>query len=305
MTVPHLLLVDDSEAILAYETAALSPHYTLSTATTGREALEKLREIRPAAVLLDLSMPEMTGDELLARMQAESALCSIPVIVVSSEKERGEASKARGARAFLAKPIRAAELQSLVARVLEEERQRTRGDELAVLFFRIGSLELGISLAPVREVLPQPMTESAPAGPDYLSETIDYRGGPVLVLDLALRLGVAHTEPLQERKLIVLGIDERLCAISVDELRAPEVLSADDVFRDARSGAARRTELPEGLLAIVKTPRGLVPIVEARVLLSADLVLRLATPPHPAAAAMSAALPSERRFEGTDDSLAR
>ncbi len=42
MSLPHLLLVDDSEAVLAFQKAALSGHYAVSTALNGREALAKV-----------------------------------------------------------------------------------------------------------------------------------------------------------------------------------------------------------------------------------------------------------------------
>lgn len=272
MPVPHLLLVDDSDAILAYEAAALSGHYTLSTATNGREALEKLGEMRPAAVLLDLSMPEMTGDELLARMQADPALRGIPVVVVSSEKSRGEASRDRGARAFLPKPIRAAELQALIARVLEQERLRARADELSVLFLRIGALEVGIPLDPVREVVAHPMTRHVPMAPDYLSQMIEYRGNPILVLDLASRLGAAYVEPLHERKLVVIEVDGRLLAVAVDGVRAPEAFLGEDVVPKGRIGGADHAPLVDVLVVIVKTPRGPVPVVNPTALLSIQLL---------------------------------
>jgi len=286
VSVPHLLLVDDSEAILAYETAALSSSYTLTTATNGREALEKLREIRPAAVLLDLSMPEMTGDDLLARMQADPSLRRIPVIIVSSETARGESSTRRGARAFLAKPIRATELQVLVARVLEEERIRARGDELAVLFLGVGTVELGIPLDPVREILPQSMTQAVP-GPVYLSEMIHYRGRPALVLDLALRLEIANAEPFHERKLVVVQVDDWPLAIAVDGVRAPEAFAAHDVLETA-TGAGDPGSGIEGLLAFVRTPRGAVPVVEPKAFLSVEPLRRLS-----------------ERLTRSDDSLAR
>ncbi|HYZ90574.1 MAG TPA: response regulator, partial [Myxococcales bacterium] len=123
MSLSHLLLVDDSEAVLAFEKAALSGHYQVSTAANGREALVKLLELKPAAVLLDLSMPEMDGDEVLARMRADPQLTRIPVIIVSSEKQRAEACLRAGARAFLAKPVRAQDLLPLVDRVLAECRR--------------------------------------------------------------------------------------------------------------------------------------------------------------------------------------
>jgi CheY-like chemotaxis protein len=263
VAVPHLLVVDDSEAILAYEIGALSSDYTLTTARNGREALDKLSEIRPAAVLLDLSMPEMTGDELLARMGADPALATIPVIVVSSERTRGEASLKRGARAFLPKPIRALELREIVGLVLEDERRRSREGELAVLFLRIGRLEVGIPLDAIREILLQPMTRSVDDAPEYLSQSIDYRGVHVPVLDLALALSVEHAEPLAERKLVVLDIGDRCLAISVDSAREPEVFP----LRSVESVA---------LVTEVKTLTGVIPVIDPRALLSPEPLRRLA-----------------------------
>src|SRR5690349_4170322 len=105
MSLPHLLLVDDSDAIIAFERAALSGHYILSSATNGREALEKASQLLPDAILLDLSMPVMGGDEVLRHLKASSALKSIPVIIISSEKIRAEQCLAAGAEAFLEKPL--------------------------------------------------------------------------------------------------------------------------------------------------------------------------------------------------------
>jgi CheY-like chemotaxis protein/chemotaxis signal transduction protein len=233
MSRPHLLIVDDSQAILAYQTAALSSHYTLSTASNGRQALERLRgaSSRPAAVLLDLSMPEMTGDDVLALMQTDPALREIPVIVVSSEQARGENSLTRGARAFFPKPIRAQQLREVVARVLDEDRSRANRGELAVLFLGVGPLDFGIPIGAVREILPQPMTRHMPIGPDYMCEMIDYRGTPTLVLDLAIKFGVAHAEPLVERKLVVVAaVADRALALCVDRVREPEVFAAQEVL---------------------------------------------------------------------------
>jgi CheY-like chemotaxis protein len=114
VSLPSLLLVDDSDAILALERAILSGHYTIHTASNGREALEKVGRLHPEAVLLDLSMPEMDGDEVLQRMKADPSTSGIPVIIISSESSRAEACLALGAELFLAKPFRADELLDVV-----------------------------------------------------------------------------------------------------------------------------------------------------------------------------------------------
>jgi CheY-like chemotaxis protein len=52
-------------------------------AADGREALTLLRGLRPALVLTDLMMPDMDGYELMAAMDRDPALATIPVFVIS------------------------------------------------------------------------------------------------------------------------------------------------------------------------------------------------------------------------------
>jgi CheY-like chemotaxis protein len=59
MAQSHVLVVDDSEAILAFMRAVLSTTYAVSTARNGREGLDLCKRLVPDLVLLDLSMPEM------------------------------------------------------------------------------------------------------------------------------------------------------------------------------------------------------------------------------------------------------
>src|SRR5262249_17363798 len=56
------------------------------TAEHGREALERLAEgFTPRLVVLDVSMPVMTGPELLAAMQRDARLARLPVVVMSGD----------------------------------------------------------------------------------------------------------------------------------------------------------------------------------------------------------------------------
>jgi len=63
--------------------------YLVRCAENGQVALDALRRhARPSAVVLDLLMPVMTGNELYDAMQADPALAGIPVIVSTSEPHR-------------------------------------------------------------------------------------------------------------------------------------------------------------------------------------------------------------------------
>jgi CheY-like chemotaxis protein len=270
-------LVDDSEAVLAFEKAALSGHYAISTAMNGREAMAKAEQIVPAAILLDLSMPEMDGDEVLARLQDDPELRRIPVIIISSEKPRAEACLRNGAKAFLPKPIRAQELLPLVGRVLESARAEARAGNVAALFVSVGSVELGLPLESVRNVLHQTAMKPLPLGPSYLSQMFELHGEPVAVLDLARRLGVEHVQPVVERKLVVVQPDGVRLALCVDDVRDPEELAAGDVTPKEKLGGSQHGHLQEALLGVAKTARGSLPLIDPRALVSRQLLRTLAS----------------------------
>ena len=276
MSLPHLLLVDDSEAVLAFEKAALTGHYAISTALTGREALAKVPQIDPAAILLDLSMPEMDGDEVLAHLQDDPHHRRIPVIIISSEKLRAEACLRNGAKAFLPKPIRAQELLPLVERVLEEARAEARAGNLAALFVSVGTVEVGLPLESVRNVMHQTATQPLALGPSYLTEMIELHGAPVAVLDLARRLGLEHAQPVLERKLVVVEREGARIALCVDDVRDPEELLASDVTPRERLGGSEHGALKEALLGVARTARGPLPLIDPRALLSRELLRKLA-----------------------------
>jgi CheY-like chemotaxis protein len=277
VSLPHLLLVDDSEAVLAFQRAALSSHYAISTAMNGREALAKVPQIDPAAILLDLSMPEMDGDEVLAHLQDHPDHRRIPVIIISSEKPRAEACLRNGAKAFLPKPIRAQELLPLVERVLEEARAAARAGNVAALFVSVGKIEVGLPLDCVRNVLHQTATQPIPLGPSYLTQMIELHGEPVAVLDLARRLGVEHTQPLLERKLVVVEREGARIALCVDDVRDPEELTAAEVTPRELLGGSQHGALQEALLGVAKTSRGPLPLIDPRALISRELLRKLAS----------------------------
>jgi CheY-like chemotaxis protein len=276
VSLPHLLLVDDSEAMLAFERAALSGHYVVSTATNGRDALARAAEIRPAAVLLDLSMPEMDGDEVLAQMQRDDDLRNIPVIVVSSEKRRAEVCLRNGAKAYLPKPVKAQDLLPLVESVLEESRRERRSGSLAALFVIVARIELGIPLDAVRSVMHHAATRPLPAAPHYLSEVLDLHGEPVLVLDLARRLGRKHALPIEDRKLVVVECESVSLAVCVDEVRDPEELAPEQVVRRGAIAGAEHGLLRDALVAMARTGRGPLPVIDPRALVSPRLCAELA-----------------------------
>ncbi len=268
MSLPHLLLVDDSEAILAFETAVLGAHYELTTAVNGLEALEKMRRERPQAVLLDLSMPTLGGADVLASLRADRELAAIPVLVVSSELKREDEMRKAGAQGFLGKPLRADRLLAEVARVLEEAADQARRGSLSVLFLTAGGLELGVPLLAVQRVLLQPATSRLPGGPTYLRQMFVYEGEPLGLLDLAVRLGLEHSVPFVDRKVVIFDRAVVPFALQVDQIEDPEDLEPGDIRLPHQLGFEDQGALGELLAAVVRTDKGTRAVIDPRALLS-------------------------------------
>jgi CheY-like chemotaxis protein len=89
----------------------------LLSADLGREAIELARRHHPDLVLLDLNLPDIPGEAVLAALRGDPATRDVPVVVISGDPspDRVEQLRAAGARDYLVKPL---DLQRLVT-VLE------------------------------------------------------------------------------------------------------------------------------------------------------------------------------------------
>jgi two-component system cell cycle response regulator DivK len=95
--------------------------YQVFEATTGLEALEQAHAVHPDLILMDLSLPEMRGDEVMARLKDDPSTRDIPVIVVTA-LPTGDTSEERaiaaGAAKILRKPFSLKALEEAVRRYL-------------------------------------------------------------------------------------------------------------------------------------------------------------------------------------------
>jgi CheY-like chemotaxis protein len=104
-----VLVVDDDAAQRGELSDVLDEHgYAVVEAAHGHEVLEYLVDRRhplPAAILLDLSMPVLTGWELLALLKGYPRLANIPVVLLSGAEPQLDPVKHGTVRAFLRKPF--------------------------------------------------------------------------------------------------------------------------------------------------------------------------------------------------------
>jgi PAS domain S-box-containing protein len=122
-----IVYIEDNLANLQLVERALArqPHLRLLTATEGLPGLKLVRESRPDLVLLDLHLPDVTGEDILERLASHPETASIPVVIVSAAASKGRVQRLRdgGARAYLTKPIDLAALYDVVHTVLDERTQ--------------------------------------------------------------------------------------------------------------------------------------------------------------------------------------
>ena len=122
-----ILVVDDdmlNRTLLS--TSLRRKGYIVETADNGRQALEMLAARPFDVVLLDLIMPEMDGYQVLERMQADSTMRHVPVIIVSSLDDMESIIRCveMGATDYLPKPFDAALLHARINSSLASKRLR-------------------------------------------------------------------------------------------------------------------------------------------------------------------------------------
>lgn len=120
MIMKTVLIVEDLELNRDLLAQLLEEHHRLVFAQDGVAALERAAETRPDLILMDLSLPRMSGWEATRRLKADATLAHIPVIVLSAHAMRGDEERARasGCDDFLTKPIDETLLFEKIARHL-------------------------------------------------------------------------------------------------------------------------------------------------------------------------------------------
>jgi signal transduction histidine kinase/ActR/RegA family two-component response regulator len=113
-----VLHIEDNPANLALVERVLAqrPELALVPAMQGRRGLEIALRDRPALILLDLGLPDMTGAEVLKELRADPRTAGIPVVVISADAmpRQMQLLLSAGAAAYLTKPIN---IRDLLAQV--------------------------------------------------------------------------------------------------------------------------------------------------------------------------------------------
>ncbi|KGK42700.1 chemotaxis protein CheY [Nitrincola sp. A-D6] len=118
-----VLVVDDEPNILlSLEFLMEQAGFTVSTAEDGETALERISQIEPDLVLLDISLPGISGFDVLEQLRKDSRFTQLPVIMLTAHGREVEREKgmALGADDYITKPFSTQSLVQKVRTLLQE-----------------------------------------------------------------------------------------------------------------------------------------------------------------------------------------
>jgi CheY-like chemotaxis protein len=125
-----LLYIEDNLANLSLIETILSerPEIALLSALQGRLGLDLAEKHCPDLILLDLHLPDMSGDEVLAQLRRNPETRNIPVVIVSADATPGSVERLlrAGAKGYLTKPLDVEQFLDTIDEVLRENRAGAR-----------------------------------------------------------------------------------------------------------------------------------------------------------------------------------
>lgn len=121
-----ILIVEDDPAVLQLIVTRLAiAGYTTFQARNGQEAIRRIAEVMPAAMVLDINMPVVDGFGVLNQMHRNGQTNDIAVLVLTARNQPRDVREAiaLGARDYLAKPFKDQQLLARVARLFRRPNQ--------------------------------------------------------------------------------------------------------------------------------------------------------------------------------------
>lgn len=110
-----ILICDDHEAILEVTRLILTREgYTVDTVKTSNEIFDKVKEMHPDLILMDLRLPQIGGEEATKKLKADPDTQQIPIIIFSANNKGNEVAEKAGADGFICKPYEIQELLEII-----------------------------------------------------------------------------------------------------------------------------------------------------------------------------------------------
>lgn len=118
MPIQKILVVDDSPTERYFLTDLLAKNgFSVSTAESGEEALQKIKADKPQLILMDVVMPGQNGFQITRTIAKDPETQGVPVIICTSKGQETDRiwGLRQGARDYIVKPVNPQELLSKIA----------------------------------------------------------------------------------------------------------------------------------------------------------------------------------------------
>lgn len=109
----RVMIVDDSPTdVQNLRSLLVKAGHTVTEATSGQDALDRIKQANPEVVIMDVVMPGVNGFQATRQLAKDPATAKIPIIVISSKSQESDRMWAlrQGAKDYLVKPVKEAEL---------------------------------------------------------------------------------------------------------------------------------------------------------------------------------------------------
>jgi two-component system sensor histidine kinase ChiS len=115
-----IVVEDEQDAAEMFAEMMRVNGFRVLKASGSRQAIPMIEQEKPAAVILDIMMPDVSGLELLRYMRGEPRLAAIPVIVVSAKSLPADIKTGleAGASVYLTKPVDYQDLKDAVEKAI-------------------------------------------------------------------------------------------------------------------------------------------------------------------------------------------
>lgn len=151
--IPRILAVEDSGLVCKMYQVIFSKHgYDIRVEQDPLKALDVIKEYRPHLILMDASMPGMSGFELTRKIKSDKETEAVRIIMVTADTKKQSAVKALdyGAVDFLSKPF---DEDSLLARIRLHLNNKRLYDDLALAYHELRSLNDRLELLSITDGL--------------------------------------------------------------------------------------------------------------------------------------------------------
>ena len=138
-----VLVVEDNPEMSRFLAQGLGGRYRVVTASEAQEGLEKALSLKPDTILVDLMMPGMPGEDLVATIRARPELAAVPVLILTAkaDDELRVRLLREGAQDYVLKPFSMPELRARVANLVTKKKaedalrelQRMRDEWISII----------------------------------------------------------------------------------------------------------------------------------------------------------------------------